>query len=330
MSGRGGVTYEDVANIAENLLQDRKNPTIANVRAGLGNTGSNLTISRHLNQWRNTRLPEIINNKLENLTPPDSVNMAVKGVWEKLKQAQIQELEKLQTLQAAEVDELKAINHKLNDELAKAFKRIDELTTENTVLKTDHIQMQNTLEVEKEARLLAQGELTSCQNHLNHQLQVNEDQKTECQLAIAELKGSHDIEINNLKDGLTVAKDAMEDYRTRYMVDVDNLKTKNEQLEKQVFDVALSRRDAEAAKQRFKLDLDQAKKELDILRQEDKLNKNTKVALEEELKTAQIEINRLNKVIESALGHRLSDAKNYDSLISRLLRLEKQFEKDKT
>jgi DNA repair exonuclease SbcCD ATPase subunit len=325
--GREGIRYEDVSKVAEELLRNRKNPTISNVRVGLGNTGSNLTISRHLNEWRNTRLPELIQNKLENLAPPDLVNLAVKDVWEKLKQAQIQELDRLQERQVAEVDELKSVNHQLNDELAKALKRINEITDKNTWLKSDHDQMQIDLEAEKEARQLAQGELTGCQNYLSHFLKVNEDQKIENHLSMTQLKEAHFLEINNLKEGLAVAKDAMEDYRTRYIVDIDNFKNKNEQLEKQVFDLALVRREAETAKHRFKLDLEQAKKELDFLKQEDKLNKNTKLVLEEELKSARAEINRLNKALEMAQGQRLSDLKNYDSLTARLLKLEEKFER---
>ncbi len=327
MAGRTGITYEQVTVVAEDLLRNKINPTIDKIRAGLGNTGSNLTISRHLNEWRNTRLPEIINNKLENLAPPDSVNLAVKGVWEKLKQAQVQELERLQAAQAAEVTELKGINHQLNDALGQALKRIEELSAENVCFKTTHDQMQKTLEEEKKDRFLAQGALTACQNHLEQQMIINDELKTEHTLAITELKGVHTSDLAVLQEGLNVAKDAMEDYRTRYAVDVDNLKIKKEQLEKQVFDLSLARRDAEIAKQRLKQDLELSQKELDTLRQEDKLNKNTKAYLEEELKNTRAEIARLNRLLE-ALHHRQStEIDGLAALSKRLFNIEKKFEK---
>jgi predicted nucleic acid-binding Zn-ribbon protein len=327
VAGRTGITYEQVTVVAEDLLRNKINPTIDKIRAGLGNTGSNLTISRHLNEWRNTRLPEIINNKLENLAPPDSVNLAVKGVWEKLKQAQVQELERLQAAQAAEVTELKGINHQLNDALGQALKRIEELSAENVCFKTTHDQMQKTLEEEKKDRFLAQGALTACQNHLEQQMIINDELKTEHTLAITELKGVHTSDLAVLQEGLNVAKDAMEDYRTRYAVDVDNLKIKKEQLEKQVFDLSLARRDAEIAKQRLKQDLELSQKELDTLRQEDKLNKNTKAYLEEELKNTRAEIARLNRLLE-ALHHRQStEVDGLAALSKRHLNIEKKFEK---
>jgi predicted nucleic acid-binding Zn-ribbon protein len=327
MAGRTGITYEEVVVVAEDLLRNKINPTIDKIRTGLGNTGSNLTISRHLNEWRSTRLPELISNKWENLAPPDSVNLAVKGVWEKLKQAQVQELERLQAAQAAEVTELKSINHQLNDALGQALKRLDELNAENTCLKTEHSQMHKTLEEEKEARFLAQGALGACQNHLEQQIKINDELKTEHGLAVTKLKGTHAEELVILKEGLNVARDAMEDYRTRYAVDVDNLKIKKEQLEKQVFDLALARRDAENSKQRLKQDLETSQKELDTLRQEDKLNKNTKVYLEEELKNTRSEIARLNRLLE-ALHHRQSaEVDSLSALSKRLLNMEKKFEK---
>ena len=330
MAGRLGITYEQVMTVAEDLLKNKVNPTIEKIRVGLGNTGSNLTISRHLNEWRNTRLPEIINNKLENLAPPDPVNLAVKDVWEKLKQSQLQELERLKDLQVAEVTELKSVNHHLNDCLINIQKELEGLKAENALLKEECTQIRNVLEEEREARLLAQGALDGYKNQVEQQFQLNEELKTEHRLALMELKGIYSEEVATLKLGLTVAKDAMEEYRTRYAVDIDNLRTKKEQLEEQVFNLSLARRDAESLKHRLKLDLEIAQKESENLKQEFKLSKNTRSVIEDDLKAAQLEIIRLNKSLEAALGNRIADAKNYDNFISRIMRLEKRFERDKT
>jgi chromosome segregation ATPase len=142
-----------------------------------------------------------------------------------------------------------------------------------------------------------------------------------------ELKDIYSEEVATLKFGLTVAKDAMEEYRTRYAVDIDNLRTKKEQLEEQVFNLSLARRDAESLKHRLKLDLEIAQKESETLRQEDKLNKNMRAVLEEKLHAAQAEISRLAKFLENAHNRQLAETKNFDSLFTRLLALEKKFER---
>lgn len=50
---RPGVTYEDVTKVTAKILRQGLNPTVARVREYLG-TGSNTTISRHLEAWRET------------------------------------------------------------------------------------------------------------------------------------------------------------------------------------------------------------------------------------------------------------------------------------
>ena len=49
---RAGVTYEQVATIADRLSKAGQTPTIRALREELGDTGSPNTIHRHLNVWR--------------------------------------------------------------------------------------------------------------------------------------------------------------------------------------------------------------------------------------------------------------------------------------
>ena len=52
MKKKDFVTQADVSNAAESLLKLGSNPTILNIRALLGK-GSNSTIARYINEWRN-------------------------------------------------------------------------------------------------------------------------------------------------------------------------------------------------------------------------------------------------------------------------------------
>jgi len=61
---RLGITYHEVAEAADCLIDQNENPTIDRVRASLGGTGSNTTISKHLHAWRylSTKLSLQISN----------------------------------------------------------------------------------------------------------------------------------------------------------------------------------------------------------------------------------------------------------------------------
>jgi chromosome segregation ATPase len=251
----------------------------------------------------------------------------VQGVWEHLKQEQILEIQALKDSHAQEFEDLKTQNQHLQDKSDQFSQRLQLAENDNQILKAENTQLSSTLNIEKEARLLAQRALDRVQIQFENQDESIEALKESYRLSLCELKETYSSDLAALKEGLNVAKDAMEDYRTRYAVDVDNLKIKNEQLEKQVFDLALARRDSESLKQRLKVDLELSQKELDSLRQEDKLNKNTKVYLEEELKSSRAEIARLNRLLE-ALHHRQSaEVEGFSALSKRLLNIEKKFEK---
>ena len=58
---RVGITFEEVATIAENISKNGEMPTIDKVRMALG-TGSFTTISKYLNSWRHGVIPLGSNN----------------------------------------------------------------------------------------------------------------------------------------------------------------------------------------------------------------------------------------------------------------------------
>src|SRR5215204_3614470 len=90
---RNGVTFTKVELAAEKILAKGENPTIEKVRRELGDTGSNSTLSKHLHEWRASRLMASTSTLPAPNLPPDPVNLAVDRVWKELtkeSQAQIQ------------------------------------------------------------------------------------------------------------------------------------------------------------------------------------------------------------------------------------------------
>ena len=79
-SSRPGITYEDVADAAQQLVAQGKNPTIEIIRLLTG-TGSNTTIAQHLKVWKNRQAQTKFSMK-EDL-PPEIV-LTVKGLWEEI------------------------------------------------------------------------------------------------------------------------------------------------------------------------------------------------------------------------------------------------------
>ncbi len=78
---RLGVTYQDIANAANQLLGKGKQPTIELIRQFLG-TGSSTTIANHLRQWRMEQDGTLTLASQENL--PAELVTIMKGLWNKL------------------------------------------------------------------------------------------------------------------------------------------------------------------------------------------------------------------------------------------------------
>ncbi|HRY16353.1 MAG TPA: DNA-binding protein [Candidatus Competibacteraceae bacterium] len=75
---RSGIRYEEVKEVAKNLLSRGLNPTIQRVREVLG-TGSNTTISEHLKRWQQ----QMANAPRAVLPPviPETVTTAMETFW---------------------------------------------------------------------------------------------------------------------------------------------------------------------------------------------------------------------------------------------------------
>ncbi len=78
---RPGITYHDVANAAQQLAAQGKNPTIDGVRSLTG-TGSSTTIAQHLKEWKYKQDHTRLLCLKENL--PEEIVLTMKGLWERV------------------------------------------------------------------------------------------------------------------------------------------------------------------------------------------------------------------------------------------------------
>lgn len=78
---RPGITFDDVANAAQQLTVQGINPTIETVRASTG-TGSSSTIAHHLKEWKARQAQAKSFCSLDKV--PEELMITVKGIWERV------------------------------------------------------------------------------------------------------------------------------------------------------------------------------------------------------------------------------------------------------
>lgn len=100
---RPGITYSEVARAATQLIEQKVRPSIEAVRRILG-TGSNSTISRHLREWIKT---QGVQSELEQGLP-DSLLIAVRGIYDGMREQASSELTTLATEKEQTIRDLKA------------------------------------------------------------------------------------------------------------------------------------------------------------------------------------------------------------------------------
>ena len=118
---RIGVTYIDIAEAAEKIKTQGKEPTVDRVREQLG-TGSKSTIAPYLKRWKNKSQVDIDNSGL----PRDLIEV-VKSLHERIQDSATQKIEAFKNTLNAEIAVSK-------QKLIDSEKIIDHLSNQNTTL----------------------------------------------------------------------------------------------------------------------------------------------------------------------------------------------------
>ena len=240
------ITPQDVAAVANQLIKTGHNPTIAAVRQGLGDRGSNSTIQKYLAEWRESfkegnvqALPESLPEEL--LAPFEEIFNTAVGVAGQKHDGERKEFEsKLQGFQtqlfemetklSAAVDE----NSRLHDGHEKQRQAIVEMHEGRKKLESE-LEAQTKLAYERERELLES-------QRLNNQREVDYTESYE------RLKASHQEEVERFKGVIEDHKVQMAKESERYDAQniywakqVDQARTEGEvrvrKLEKQVEDL---------------------------------------------------------------------------------------------
>ncbi len=332
------ITPQDVAVVANQLIKTGHNPTIAAVRQGLGDRGSNSTIQKYLAEWRESfkegsvqALPESLPKEL--LAPFEEIFNTAVGVAGQKHDGERKDFEsKLQGLQAqlfeletklsSAVDE----NSRLHDGHEKQRQTIVELHEGRKKLESE-LETQTKLAYERERELLESQRLNK-QREIDHTVSYQR------------LKDSHQEEVERFKD-------VIKDHKTQVAKESERFDAQNIYWAKQVDQVRTESENRVAKLEKQIAGLDQ---KLDSERQaKDGVSAKLGMALEEaaaqrvniETLTDQLarlttshdkcqeEYLKLRESIASMTTERQAQDRVADELKERIEKLTKELEREK-
>lgn len=232
---RLGITFEQVEQVANAILQAGQNPTIERIRSQLG-TGSASTISKYLLIWRNKRAHGY---EMEiSTSPPDPVNQAVTKVWQQLQaenQAKLEALEeeakhKIQLAQEEKelvLDEL----HSVKEDNQQLHALLKEVREQNEEFAKEQIRLNQILAVLESTCKTVEESDQKFQQFANQTLTLLE---TKYQQVVMQ----YEVQLTQNKKfytkELSQMKEIAENQRHEHIVEIDHLKTANQKLQMQL------------------------------------------------------------------------------------------------
>lgn len=156
---RQGISYEQVVAAAEQLAGQQLNVTIERVRQVLG-TGSHLTISKHLSQWRSHAERK---DSAAAMPLPDAITRSVQGIWQELHVAAEAEMQAARKQAEDAVTSAQIQAHAAEQARAEALKQLNELQARLVGLEATAASLEQALATERAQRGAAEREALALQ-----------------------------------------------------------------------------------------------------------------------------------------------------------------------
>lgn len=245
---RSGVTYQDVALAAEQLQQAGERPTIERIRAHLGSRGSNTTISKYLQVWREQA--NSIPDASEKKSTPNIVQAAVDSVWQQMRVQADAEIAAIQETARQSITAAQTAAEEAERALSQANQQLTALENNYHALSAEHELLKLDLKEQRQQQLLAQekyqaleARFQDMQTCLTQQMNASVAQHT---AEIARLTAIHEkfaadreLAIDNMKSQFESARHGMILQLDAAKTENHQLNTKATQLEKQIHDLQL-------------------------------------------------------------------------------------------
>lgn len=169
---RPGITYQDVANAAQEIFAQGQNPTIETIRHRLG-TGSSTTIAMHLKTWKNKQHESEQFIGKEKL--PDELVASLKGLWTQIVMQAEDQIEVIKLEARREINVLDEHLKTIEEAKIRWEEEAKQLAQEKLSLSNDKLMLeQATVELQKQIAL-ADSQIQALKQQLeDKQERVNE------------------------------------------------------------------------------------------------------------------------------------------------------------
>jgi chromosome segregation ATPase len=218
---REGITYEDVVEAADSLLEayrkdpkTAKAPTVASVRAKLGR-GSISTVSKHMRRWRDRHRPEV---KLFEAGLPDTIVKAVVAAHEAIK--------------ADAAKTIQLMRDELNNGLKDAEQRVSEAHQQARYLGTENKRLEKENGIFKEQLTKTSQDLDKAEKGLVKIKAENEafmDRLIGAKEQLAQVTDQLERVQQELKNARAEAKQAHQAHAEQLQQVQDDLKSKTQE-----------------------------------------------------------------------------------------------------
>ena len=260
MISESWLTYEETAQVADNLWRHKKAVSAQTIYDALGGRGSKATIQKHLHRWRSI-LDELP-------TPSDPVLQAVKQVWDQLQsetKAQLLEEEKNYQSKLQEAQKAQQAAERENNLNQEALQITQ---TELTKVVEQAKLFQANLTQEKTTRHLTEERLQSAEQRLKDKERFYDQQ-------LQSLRTEHDKTVALLKEQIVSQqktihemKEQSEQQRHKYLTELDSLRITNHKLDQQLIKIQLLEQQAQEQNRKLHSENDQCAATLHQLMQE--------------------------------------------------------------
>lgn len=234
---RVGITFEEVAEAALSIEKNGETPTIDKIRAHLGGTGSNTTISKYLQVWRNKLIHG--NPIKENKTPaPDIVQVAVDRVWYEMREQTDSEIESIKTEAQKLIIEAEKKTQEAESNFRKAQAELDQLQQTHLAQSAEKELLQLDIKKLNEEHCLLQERFKGLEEryaemqaitsqHLNDLTEARQKEVQRLEEICQSQSEAHIKLVNTIKD-------QNEKGRQNHIVQIDNLKTENKKTNEKI------------------------------------------------------------------------------------------------
>lgn len=167
--GRNGVTFHDIADTVPKLIEQRKTPSIDNIREYLG-TGSKSTIAKLLREWK---AQQGLRPEDDSHLPPDLTEI-VKLLWDRLRQkADTQIANERQAFDAkiTETQQQYHQEHRLHKDLQRKHHALEEQLHQQT---EENKQFKATLIIEQQEKVKLTERVASLESRRQENIAENE------------------------------------------------------------------------------------------------------------------------------------------------------------